>query len=338
MPPARIGGVVKHEAVATQAMFDRRFGRYYWLVLSVAMVVCLSAFLRGYRFDPNLLMVFPPFLFIWAGGLLARRIGLNRIAASMEVIALLYLQSLLALISIGLLAALSAPYADARLSAWDRSLGLDWPAWFDLSRPIARPLIFAYASFNWQPIVIIAALVLTGRERRLYTWLTAALIGVLVCAAVFVFFPAQSPYHFYGLSPVDFPERPNGSLWTFVEGLAYYKDGGRILGPKLLTGMVAFPSYHAVAALLFTWAAWPTVARWPILTLNVLMLVSIPTIGNHYFIDVLAGLAVGTGVLLLCDFGCRDGALADAAKRVVAREQARCASKRGTVASMKRLD
>jgi membrane-associated phospholipid phosphatase len=64
-------------------------------------------------------------------------------------------------------------------------------------------------------------------------------------------------------------------------------------------GIITFPSLHAALALIVTVALWPIpVLRWLGVATNTLMLVSIPVDGGHYFIDVLAGLAIAWASLL----------------------------------------
>ena len=60
-----------------------------------------------------------------------------------------------------------------------------------------------------------------------------------------------------------------------------------------LAGIVTFPSFHACSAVLYAWAFWPVWWMRPIALLaNVAMLASTPVDGGHYFIDLLAGIAV----------------------------------------------
>jgi membrane-associated phospholipid phosphatase len=56
-----------------------------------------------------------------------------------------------------------------------------------------------------------------------------------------------------------------------------------------LGGIVAFPSYHAVLGVLLTYAHRGGVLLWPVAALNAVMLVSIPSEGGHYLIDLVAG-------------------------------------------------
>ena len=68
------------------------------------------------------------------------------------------------------------------------------------------------------------------------------------------------------------------------------------LGPVRLDdldGLITFPSFHATAVLLFTWAVWPLGRlRWAALALNLLVIATVPIDGAHYFVDVLGGAGV----------------------------------------------
>jgi membrane-associated phospholipid phosphatase len=60
-----------------------------------------------------------------------------------------------------------------------------------------------------------------------------------------------------------------------------------------IEGIITMPSYHTVMALLIAYAFRHTgLVGYGIATLNVAMLLSIPSIGGHYLVDVLAGAAL----------------------------------------------
>jgi membrane-associated phospholipid phosphatase len=64
-------------------------------------------------------------------------------------------------------------------------------------------------------------------------------------------------------------------------------------------GIITFPSLHAALAVILVVALWPVaVLRWGVLALNTLMLAATPIDGSHYFIDVLAGVAVAMVALV----------------------------------------
>jgi membrane-associated phospholipid phosphatase len=59
-----------------------------------------------------------------------------------------------------------------------------------------------------------------------------------------------------------------------------------------LQGLISFPSYHTVLAVLLTYAHRRSSLLVPIALVNGVMLFSIPTVGQHYLIDIIAGAAV----------------------------------------------
>ena len=79
--------------------------------------------------------------------------------------------------------------------------------------------------------------------------------------------------------------------WPVFYGL---RDGTfRALVAVGSEGIITFPSLHAALAVIVVAALWPVpVLRWAFLALNVAMLVATPIDGSHYFIDVLAGVAL----------------------------------------------
>ena len=65
-----------------------------------------------------------------------------------------------------------------------------------------------------------------------------------------------------------------------------------------MQGIVTMPSYHTVMAVLLTYAFRRTgLIGYGIATLNLVMLLSIPPIGGHYLVDVLAGGALALGAI-----------------------------------------
>ena len=65
-----------------------------------------------------------------------------------------------------------------------------------------------------------------------------------------------------------------------------------------MQGIVTMPSYHTVMAVLFTYAFRRTgLVGYGIATLNLVMLLSIPPIGGHYLVDMLAGGALALGAI-----------------------------------------
>jgi len=58
---------------------------------------------------------------------------------------------------------------------------------------------------------------------------------------------------------------------------------------------VVFPSFHATLAVLSAVAAMPLrILKYPLLALNLLIILSTPAMGGHYFIDIIAGIILAT--------------------------------------------
>ena len=60
-----------------------------------------------------------------------------------------------------------------------------------------------------------------------------------------------------------------------------------------VNGLITFPSFHAALAIILIYASRGVKVLFPaFLVLNLLMLAATPTVGGHYFIDIIAGACV----------------------------------------------
>jgi hypothetical protein len=188
------------------------------------------------------------------------------------------------------------PLQDATLDAWDRHLGMDWTQLmiFVALRPrLQFVLLLAYSSFALQSLTPVLALGIAGRIARLKIFIGAFIATTLVTIAISTFLPAAGPWLFLDLPPAG----ANGFLpvsstsWPVFLGL---RDGTlHSLYGLRSEGIITFPSLHAALGVLFAAALWPVKRlRWIALILNGLLLIATPTYGSHYFIDVIAGIAI----------------------------------------------
>jgi PAP2 superfamily protein len=195
-----------------------------------------------------------------------------------------------------LAASANLPLYDHAFDAIDRALGLDWkamlawmnawPVVFDIMRPI-------YLSLTLQMTTVVLCLAFSGRLIWLRVYTLAFILAALVCIAVSVLIPAAGAWPYYGLTAADSPHvLPTVSTsWPVFYGL---RDGTwRTLAAVGSEGIITFPSLHAALAVIVVGALWPVaVVRWLALALNVAMLIATPIDGSHYFIDVIAGIAL----------------------------------------------
>lgn len=189
-------------------------------------------------------------------------------------------------------ASLNMPYQDSALLAADRTLGFDWRAIVEWTRnrpDLSIALSYIYKSLLWQPIVLFPVLARLDPE-RLRRVLGTSTVALLVTIAVFAFVPAQTGYVYLGFAHADFPDMRTNTAWGVAHILNAIRAGERQLS---LNGLVTFPSYHAVGAMLlaYGWLAIPAL-RWVFVPLNILMLFSCVPIGSHYVVDVIAGVAL----------------------------------------------
>ncbi len=199
--------------------------------------------------------------------------------------------SLLAAILTYAAATLGGPLYDNGLAAADAALGLDWLAWYDFiaGHPVLQRLLtLAYSSLLPQILLSVFWFSLVGWEHRNVELLTNAMLAVLLTTLLFHLFPALGP----GIAMASFRE-------AYVDELVSLRGGSLpLVNVMHLKGVIAFPSYHAVLAVLFTYAhrrSWPFI---PLAAVNGLMLLSIPSEGGHYLVDVLAGVVVAALTIL----------------------------------------
>ena len=194
--------------------------------------------------------------------------------------------------------------ADPIFAQADRALGIDTPG-----------LVLAVAHRSWLaallgaaynsifPGCFVTALWLGWQcERgRLARFVTGFVLSVQVAALVSVFVPARGNIAFAGLEQLSGHGLPPGSGTYFLAAFDRFRGGtDPLLDIWTLNGVVCFPSFHMVMALLVAAAfrgqplLGPAIGGW-------CGLVAVSTIpnGGHYVIDVLAGAGLWAATLLL---------------------------------------
>jgi membrane-associated phospholipid phosphatase len=279
------------------APFERRAIWVYRLILAELAAAAVLVAFTGFHLTVAAVATLPFWAFSLAGAaMLLRAYGHPRFSGGMEAIALVYGQGFAILFLLFPLTALSWPFADDWLAKADYTVGFDWPLFASLLAnrlTVQHGIAIAYHSFNWQPLIIIPALFLTGRDERAWQFVLAGTIAALVAALVYPFAPALGTFHHYSIQAAEFPNLR--SAWQFGPVIQSIKDGARTISPNLFTGFVSFPSYHAAAALIFVWAMWPFRVWRPVFVLlNLAMCGAAMIAGGHYFVDILAGWLVAS--------------------------------------------
>ena len=126
-------------------------------------------------------------------------------------------------------------------------------------------------------------------ERRLKVYAIRFGLCAVLTAAGFFLFPAEGTCAAYKLPVPDYYQ-------AILAQLAHLRTaaGFSLEGPA---GIVTFPSFHCIAAVLTAALFHRSRLYFPMAVLNALVVVSAVTVGFHYFTDVLAGLIVAFSVI-----------------------------------------
>ena len=186
---------------------------------------------------------------------------------------------------------------DAALAGVDRAMGVDWPAMMAVAadHPFANKLLeIAYNSVLPQIVVLIVILAGLRRSVEIYRFSLALAVGAAITVCVWTAFPSFGAFSVYEL-----PASVSSRLSVALDGhyahdlVSLLANGPGMISPHEIKGLIGFPSFHAVLALLVAWYAWPLAGwRWPALGLNAVVLLGTPIQGGHHVVDVMAGFAV----------------------------------------------
>jgi hypothetical protein len=186
------------------------------------------------------------------------------------------------------------PLIDAQLNAFDRTLGFDWPYWYQrsLDPVINRLLSVFYNDIQAQLAIFALIFSLWSRKDRLYEIYWCFFVGVLITIFISAVWPSIGAASIYWT-----PEQMKHIAHTYGYAHADLSAIRARTAPDFAlhdpTGIITFPSFHTVCALMFIYA-FRGIGPFFVLALvvNIGMIVSIPVRGNHYLADVVAGAVV----------------------------------------------
>ncbi len=189
------------------------------------------------------------------------------------------------------------PFADVSLAQCDSFLGLSGAVLIECVNQyawLAKGLTIIYASALLQTIFGLAYLAYRRQERRLNVYVMRFIGCALLTALGFWLLPAEGTCVTYRLPIPDY-------YAATLQQLHHLRSGWFSLeGPA---GIVTFPSFHCIAAVLTASMFHRSRLFLPFAILNALVVVSAVTVGYHYFTDVFGGLLVAFGVIALVPLG-----------------------------------
>jgi len=218
----------------------------------------------------------------------------RRGAPQLVLVAIACLQLLLFTAAFTLLmyaaASLGRPLADTTLAASDAAVGFSTLAcwrWAQAHENVNLLLNLAYHSVMPQMLLIVLLLGMRGRRVALSAFVLRYMVCLLLTLLVFAAVPAEGPF----VAP-EFT--PNASQTRYLEQLRGVRDGSLTrISLAESEGLITFPSFHTSLALLLAMSAGAMGSlRWPLVIVNLLVIVATITSGWHYATDVLAGAIV----------------------------------------------
>jgi PAP2 superfamily len=177
---------------------------------------------------------------------------------------------------------LAFPLRDQAFERADLMLGFHWLAWIqfvDAHHWFSILQWLIYETNVVQPFLCVGIFTALGRRERNAELLTAILIGLILTIGVSALLPAIGPADAHGIE-TSFAPIIRALRSPHSPALSY-------------EGIVSFPSFHTVMAILFTYANRGIRRTFvPFLVLNGLMLLTIPYCGQHYLVDIAGGAIV----------------------------------------------
>ncbi|PZR80619.1 MAG: hypothetical protein DLM68_19355 [Hyphomicrobiales bacterium] len=172
---------------------------------------------------------------------------------------------------------LPLPRWDGALAAADHALGLNW---LDMYQWLTRhPAIDAsaralYNSLGPEMLILLFALELLGHHNQARAFLLWFMVSGIATIGIGILIPAAGAFVYHHL--------PVASTTGYVAQWADLRNGTlRTINPLNNQGLVIFPSFHTVLAVLCACAARPLrILRYPSLALNLLIILSTPAMGG----------------------------------------------------------
>jgi hypothetical protein len=191
---------------------------------------------------------------------------------------------------------LANPLIDPTLIQLDQALGYHWPgliAWMAQYPALSQALGYVYHSSLPQILLTIVLLAALSRDLVLHRFLLVGIVTLVVAVAIWWVIPSVGPSAFQQIPEADRIATGlyyNPAYGEFLRGLV--EVGPARISPEVITGVVAFPSYHMVMALMVVWFTRGTVAFLPAALINTAMIPATLSHGGHHLVDLVGGLVV----------------------------------------------
>ncbi|MFZ1743761.1 MAG: phosphatase PAP2 family protein [Pontixanthobacter sp.] len=199
------------------------------------------------------------------------------------------------------IAAASQGFTDPLLARLDGLMYFNWLDWYQMvagNRMLQIAGRAAYANIYFSPLLLIATFAITGERSRAEWFLISFWLGAIMTLLLFLAMPAVGPLSYLWDRPIPYMPTSGTFQADLLPPLRGQIFGAIDLGN--LQGLVCAPSFHTTSAILYIAAAWKhRLLHWPVLALNLAMLVATPVEGTHYLTDMIGGAGVAFAALVL---------------------------------------
>ena len=203
---------------------------------------------------------------------------------------------------------LALPLADPMLSQSDSIIGMNVPAAvrFTASQPfVSQALYLAYASSGVLCIAAIAWQLARNDRRALWRTVATLVLAMQITALVSVLFPARGAILTFGLDALQGQGLPFGAGSYSASNFAHFYAGSDpLVTLAKMHGIVTFPSFHTVMALLVVQGFYRSRLRNVAVAWCALTIVSTVPMGGHYVTDLAGGFLVWLGSYLIASWAC----------------------------------
>ena len=201
------------------------------------------------------------------------------------------------------------PLADPALLRIDRLIGFDVNAVVHYTA--ARPSLsaFLHTAYNLSGPLCLAAILwnlVRGDRTRLWQVAATLVVAMQVTALISTLLPARGAILFMGLDALHGQGLPFGAgSYSAREFAHFYWGSDPLVRLADMNGIVVFPSFHTVMALVILQGFVASPLRWAAVLWCALTIVSTVPMGGHYVIDLAGGFVVWAAACLLATWACR---------------------------------
>ncbi|MGV3483134.1 MAG: phosphatase PAP2 family protein, partial [Planctomycetaceae bacterium] len=157
--------------------------------------------------------------------------------------------------------------------------------WMRAHPAIDRWSTWVYLFIVPETLVTVLAIAFSARRRRLERFVWQFMLATFICGLFALALPAYGPLHGQGIVPASWQQPYLDHVWALRSGERF------IFSWKETEGLVTFPSFHTSWAI-FLILVWREQSAWlfiPMSALNLAIIASTLTTGEHYLFDVIGG-------------------------------------------------